>query len=160
VHFPSWSQRSSVLVFFRLYGLQSTHVSSPALRSFVYKLLSVSSTGVSRYKLGRIQIMHLRTVEAWGASFRQYRSCFWYVHPPTYLYPGSSDIPHVLHLDVLAFSIILFTAKRSGVNRHPSVPSLLDTILRDATGYFLLMFFSQVLSQVFLLVNMVGGYDT
>lgn len=45
--------------------------------------------------------------------------------------------------DVIAFAIIFATAKRPKMI-YPGIPSLLDTILRDATFYFLLVFASQV----------------
>jgi len=60
-------------------------------------------------------------------------------------------------IDVLTFLIIFYTAKRSGVYRHPGIPCLLDTILRDATLHFMLVFYAQVLSQFFLLLAPVGG---
>ena len=85
------------------------------------------------------------------------------LHPPTYLHLGSSDAPHVPRplrrgtTDLLAFLIILFTARRSGMNRYPGVPNLLDTILRDATGYFLSMFSFQFLYQLLFITNRVRG---
>ncbi|KAF9652176.1 hypothetical protein BDM02DRAFT_3109597, partial [Thelephora ganbajun] len=54
--------------------------------------------------------------------------------------------------DILAFITIFVTARRPGVNRYPGIPSILDTILRDATVYFILMFFSQFLYQVLYFV--------
>jgi len=42
------------------------------------------------------------------------------------------------------------------MNRYPGVPSLLDTILRDATGYFLFMFFFQFSYQLLFIANRVG----
>jgi len=59
--------------------------------------------------------------------------------------------------DVFAFSIILFTARRSARNRFPGIPSLLDIILRDATRYFMLIFLYQFLPQVALFTTEVGG---
>ena len=84
-------------------------------------------------------------------------------HPPTYLHLGSSDAPHVPRslrrgtTDLLAFLIILFTARRSRMNRYPGVPSLLDTILRHSTGYFLSMFCFQFLYQLLFITNRVRG---
>ena len=79
-----------------------------------------------------------------------------------HFHPGNSDASHVFRslrrgvTDVLAFSIIVLTARRSGRNRYPGIPSLLDTILRDATLYFTFIFFCQVSAQLFLYVNQVG----
>lgn len=36
------------------------------------------------------------------------------------------------------------------MDRYPGIPSILDTILRDATVYFIFMFASQLLFQLFL----------
>lgn len=44
----------------------------------------------------------------------------------------------------------MFTAKRKRVRRHPGVPNLLDTIVQDATYYFMFKFFVQILSQLFM----------
>ncbi|KAF9647537.1 hypothetical protein BDM02DRAFT_3116882 [Thelephora ganbajun] len=55
--------------------------------------------------------------------------------------------------DVLAFFTILTTAKKPGVDGHPDIPSILNTILRDATLYFVFMFLCQFLSQLFLFVT-------
>jgi len=95
------------------------------------------------WRLGELVFVNIAV--AFGASI-----------PPTYLHLGSSDVLHVPHLDVFAFLIIFFTARKSGMNRYPGVPSLLDTILRDATGYFLLMFFFQFSYQLLFITNRVG----
>ena len=59
-------------------------------------------------------------------------------------------LPHCDTVDISAFLIILVTAKRQGRNRHPGISSILDTVLREATLYFLLMFASQFLFVMFL----------
>ncbi|KAF9648024.1 hypothetical protein BDM02DRAFT_3129359 [Thelephora ganbajun] len=56
----------------------------------------------------------------------------------------------MIAFDLLAFVIIFVTAKRRGSARHPGIPSILDTILRDATLYFILIFAGQVLFEMFL----------
>jgi len=56
-----------------------------------------------------------------------------------------------LAFDVLAFVVIFFTARRLGTGRYPGVPSILDTLLRDATIYFVLVLLCQLLFQVFTL---------
>jgi len=43
------------------------------------------------------------------------------------------------------------------MNRYPGVPSLLDTILRHSTGYFLSMFSFQFLYQLLFITNRVRG---
>jgi len=55
--------------------------------------------------------------------------------------------------DVLAFSIIFFTARKFGSTRFPGIRSLFDILLRDATRYFVLMFLCQFLSQLFLFIH-------
>ncbi|KAF9644339.1 hypothetical protein BDM02DRAFT_3122078, partial [Thelephora ganbajun] len=55
--------------------------------------------------------------------------------------------------DLFAFLVILVTAKRPRPRGYPAIPSILDTILRDATQYFLFIFFVQFLSQLFLFVT-------
>lgn len=58
--------------------------------------------------------------------------------------------------DILAFSIILLTAKKLEAYTYPGISTLLDAILRDATLYFLLMFGCQVLLVLFLFFAPVG----
>jgi len=55
--------------------------------------------------------------------------------------------------DSLAFAIILFTARRPGMSRYPGMPSVLDTVLRNATEYFILMFLGQLLYEVLSFLN-------
>ncbi|KAF9648022.1 hypothetical protein BDM02DRAFT_2449903 [Thelephora ganbajun] len=56
----------------------------------------------------------------------------------------------MIAFDLLAFVIIFVTAKRRGATRYPGIPTILDTIRRDATLYFILMFAGQVLYEMFL----------
>jgi len=53
-------------------------------------------------------------------------------------------------IDLLAFLIILVTARGPRTSRFPGIPSILDAILRDATVYFLLIFASQLVLLFFL----------
>jgi len=53
--------------------------------------------------------------------------------------------------DLTAFLIILVTAKRSRGTRYPGMPSILDIVVRDSTRYFMLIFFTQLLAQLFVL---------
>ena len=76
----------------------------------------------------------------------------------------NSEEPHSSNLlmswvivEVLAFSIILVVARKPRQGRHPDIPSLLDAIPRDATHYFLLMFFCIISSDLFLMLAPVGG---
>ena len=61
-------------------------------------------------------------------------------------------------LDLFTFVIIFFAAKGRGARRHPGIPTILDTIFRDATIYFVVMFLCQILAEVFSLVNAVGCF--
>ena len=63
--------------------------------------------------------------------------------------------PSPTAVDILAFRVILFAARRTGT-RHPGIPSLLDIILRDATLYLILTFTSQVCLLLFLLFTAVS----
>ena len=48
------------------------------------------------------------------------------------------------------------TAKKTGKVRYPGIPSILDTILQDATLYFVFMFACQVNLEMFLIFAPVG----
>ena len=75
---------------------------------------------------------------------------------------GGSDGPHTPHsprcgiVDIFAFLIIVVTARRLRTNRHPDMPSVLDSILRDATIYFMVIFASQFLFLLFRFFAPVG----
>ena len=53
------------------------------------------------------------------------------------------------HADLLAFSVIVYLVVRSNVTKIP-IPSLLKTIVRDATCYFLVIFTSHFVFVIFL----------
>jgi hypothetical protein len=57
--------------------------------------------------------------------------------------------------DICALFIIFFAARGSWL-RHPGISTLLQTILRDATIYFLLMFACQLVLLFFLFLAPVG----
>ena len=57
-----------------------------------------------------------------------------------------SDYP----ADLLAFSVIVYLVVRSNISNFP-IPTLLKTIARDATYYFLLIFTSHVIFVLVLL---------
>ncbi|KAF9781781.1 hypothetical protein BJ322DRAFT_1078244 [Thelephora terrestris] len=54
--------------------------------------------------------------------------------------------------DIVVFVTIIITARRQRINGHPGIPSILDTVVRDATGYFMLIVSFHFLSVVFVLV--------
>ena len=43
------------------------------------------------------------------------------------------------------------------MGRYPGIPSILDAILRDATGYFILMFLCQLLYEIFTFFTQASG---
>ena len=54
------------------------------------------------------------------------------------------------HADLLAFSVIVYLVVRSKIIKVP-VPSLLKTMVRDATHYFLVIFTSHLVLLMFLI---------
>jgi hypothetical protein len=70
-------------------------------------------------------------------------------------------VPHTPHcgiVDGLGFLAILVTARKRGRNilGYPGVPNLLESILRDATISFVLVFISHLLLLLFLVSAPVG----
>ena len=63
-------------------------------------------------------------------------------------HPGGIRFDHLA--DLLAFSVIVYLVVRSNVTKIP-IPSLLKTIVRDATCYFLVIFTSHFVFVMFLL---------
>lgn len=57
-----------------------------------------------------------------------------------------------IFFDVLAFLIIAVTARRSRMFEYPTMPSILQIILRDATHHFVLIVSAHFLSTLFLFV--------
>ena len=118
---------------------------------------SVPSATVTRDKPGCVQDLYLQTVETRGTRVLPPRDCIRYAFA---LQPSTSFHPEGLIcgvIDIVAFLIILITARRSRVARYPGMPTILDTILRDATHYFVLMFIVQLVSVLFDLFAPVGG---
>ena len=64
--------------------------------------------------------------------------------------------PHPLIVDGLGFLAILITARKQGRNEYPGMPNLLESILRDATISFVLVFISHLLLLLFLVSAPVG----
>ena len=80
-------------------------------------------------------------------------------HSPTFnviVLMHLTQLPHCDIVDLFAFLIILSTAKRQGRNRHPGISSILDAILREATLYFVFIFTSHFLFELFLFFAPVG----
>ena len=71
-------------------------------------------------------------------------------------HPGGihSDYP----TDFLAFSVIVYLVVRSNVTKIP-IPSLLKTIVRDATCYFLVIFTSHFVYVMFLFFANVSTWS-
>ena len=76
----------------------------------------------------------------------------------TLVYGAEFPLPFIDHLgdtrpdhpaDVLAFSVIVYLVVWSNVNHFP-IPSLFETIARDATRYFLIIFASHLVVVMFL----------
>ena len=74
------------------------------------------------------------------------RDCF----TPGVLTPCIPHSPLRGIIDLLAFLIILAIARKSRGHRYPGMPSILDVVVRYSTHYFLLIFFSQLLAQLFV----------
>ena len=65
--------------------------------------------------------------------------------------------PHVFPVaDILAFAIIVISAKKTCYPRYPGIPRLMDAILRDGTIYFLLTCLLQILADLFIIFAPVG----
>lgn len=71
--------------------------------------------------------------------------------------PGEfSFIILAITFDLFAFFMVLTAARGPGMMSHTNVPSLLKTILRDATIYFFLMFICQLVLFFFLFLAPVS----
>jgi len=125
------------------------------------------SATVAGDKLGRVRGLHLQAVETWRVNLLQSIDLLWCALTLQRDLTSGILMCLVLHtsllrgiIDVLAFFIIFVAAKKQGMKRHPKVPSLLDAILRDATTYFMFIFFVHFLSQLFMFVAPVrdAGY--
>ena len=91
------------------------------------------------------------------ARLLQFVDDLWYVltfQTSFVLQLQGSDISYAI--DVVAFLIILFSTRRPRMSRYPGMPSVLDTIVRDATYYFLLIFSLHILSFLFFFATPVS----
>jgi hypothetical protein len=95
--------------------------------------------------------MHLRGTVVRGSRTYHHVSRIWYEIP---LVLRPEDIHSDRPTDLLAFSVIVCLVVRSNVNKIP-VPSLLRTIVRDATCYFLIIFTSHFVLVMFLVFGRV-----
>ena len=68
-------------------------------------------------------------------------------------HPGGIHSDHPA--DFLTFSVIVYLVVRSNVTKTP-IPSLLKTIVRDATSYFLVIFTLHFMYVMFLLFSSVS----
>lgn len=136
----------------------SSFIAGPSAR-----ILTWPSATVAGDKFRPIQNLLLRTLACRGALFHQSSNRFRYalnlqhkltLGVLTHLTPLHS--PHCNIVDLLAFSIIFFAAKRSGPDGYQGIPSILDIILRDATLYFISVFICQSVLEFFLLLAPVG----
>ena len=57
------------------------------------------------------------------------------------------------------FSSIFVAARNPRHGRYPGIPSLLDSILRDATQYFILLTLCNITTDAFLIFAPVGGHN-
>ena len=144
-------------------GLRWAHVSRPTVYASRVNL-SASSATVAGYRFGPVQDLFVQTVEAWGTHFLQLEYVFRYaltLELPRLFILGNSDMPRIRFprgfLDVLVFLIILVKIRRPRIRRYPGMPILLDTLLRDATHYFVLICSVHFLSLLFLFVTSVCG---
>ena len=64
------------------------------------------------------------------------------------LHLGDTDSDHPT--DVLAFSLIIYLVLRFNINEVP-IPSLLRTIAKDTTYYFMVVFTSHLVLMLFLI---------
>jgi hypothetical protein len=134
-------------------------VSLTVVCPFACGLMLVVSATAARGKLGPVQDLYLQTVGSWGTHAVHSVDDFRYVSPQhPDLFDSTSGILTKFDtssrhgvVDLLAFSIVLITTRRSRGNGHPTIPRILDIILRDATRYFMLIFSAHVLSVLFLL---------
>ena len=128
--------------------------------------LATSST-VTADRSGRIQSLLFPTVAARGDRFHSFRGCFRFVSMFYNLPHGLSLgalIPDLVSPRVVAsctdvFAVLaIFFAARGPWLRYHGIPTLLKTILRDASVYFLSMFACQLLLLFFLFLAPVGRF--
>jgi hypothetical protein len=75
---------------------------------------------------------------------------------PSYSQGLPSQLARTLHLDAMMFFVIVFVSIRTGISLPGGQPSILRTIVKDSTIYFLVIFSSHLLSLVMLLVTRVS----
>ena len=89
--------------------------------------------------------MHSRVAVVYGTRIHHHDSRIRY-GTPLVIRLGDTHLDHLP--DVLAFSVIVFLVVRSNVTKIP-LPSILKTIARDATCYFLIIFTSHFVTAMF-----------
>ena len=93
----------------------------------------------------RLYDVHPRVGVFYGSCIHHYDSRIRY-RTPLAIHLGDTHPDHLQ--DVLAFSVIVFLVVRSNVIKVP-LPSILKTIARDATYYFLVIFTSHLVTTMF-----------
>ena len=93
----------------------------------------------------RLYDVHHRVAVVYGTRIHHYDSRVRY-GTPLAIHLGNTHPDHLQ--DVLAFSVIVFLVVRSNVTKIP-LPSILKTIARDATYYFLVIFTSHLVTAMF-----------
>ena len=93
-------------------------------------------------------------MEAWRTLILQPDDLFRYVLVPS----GSPGTPHTPPhtTDVLAFLIIVVTARRLRRDRYPGMPTVVDNIVQESTRYFVFIFLVQLVAQLFVFFAPVG----
>ena len=110
--------------------------------------------GLGQWRLG--ELMYYNLAISFGKSSPVT------LQPTALFHPGGYDTSHVPHspprgiIDLLAFSIILVTARRSRRIGYPGMPSILDAIVRNSTQYFIFIFFTQISSLLSIFFTPVG----
>ena len=109
------------------------------------------SGSLAGHRSGSIQGLHLPTLEVRRAFFHQCGDFFRCGPNLDHTFPCTTS--HCDVVDLVAFSLIFVTARATlpRAGRYTGIPSILGIIVRDATLYFIVMFFCQLLLESFLL---------
>ena len=119
-------------------------------------ILTDFNISFQRYRSCRSHFRFVRCAFSWGRGSRESRFLQYLLYTvrrfprpsgfafetPTLIVPPS---------DLLAFSAIVYLVVRSNIYYEVPIPSLLKTIARDATYYFLVIFTSHLVLVMFLL---------
>lgn len=140
LHSVVFTLLSQIAVALRLYAVtQGNKLLASTLFTLIITQVSFGTYCVIRAVLGPAKPLL-------GINLDSYKICF----PGQWQAGGFAFTGIATTFDIIAFAAIVITAMRPGA-RYPGIPSILDTILRDATTYFILSF----ICQVCLLVSLV-----